>query len=44
MIKGLLTSVQFWAAVVVGWLFGQRFAHKHPVSSVAASNGGPSGS
>jgi hypothetical protein len=43
-IKNLLTSLQFWVAVLVGWAFGQRFAHKHPIGSVSAANGGPSGS
>jgi hypothetical protein len=32
--------LQVAVAAFLGWLFGQRFAHLHPVGSVKAANGG----
>ena len=31
---------QFLVAAVIGAVFGQRFAHLHPVGTVKSANGG----
>lgn len=39
----MLRSIVWWQAIlffILGGVFGQRFAHMHPVPSVKASNGG----
>lgn len=39
----MLSRIVWWQAIVgfiLGALFGQRFAHLHPVGGVKAANGG----
>ena len=37
---GRINWVQFIIAAVLGAVFGQRFAHLHPVGTVKSANGG----